>query len=258
MSSSQTITRNIDFGSDYLSRLDIYLPHDKVGDRAVRPVIVYLYGGRWTYGSKNDYRFAAEAFTSLGYIVVIPDYIKYPAAKFPAWQKDVARAIAWTHNNIALYGGDPHELFVLGHSAGAQIGALLAADDEYLHNEGGSRNWIKAFAGLAGPYDFTPDEADLKDMFGPPARYAYMKPGNYIDGAQPPMLLLWGRNDSTVRESNISRLAAILQKTQSRYLVKYYDDTDHYDIAAALSIPARDRAPVVKDVNDFFRSYIGR
>jgi len=50
--------------------------------------------------------------------------VKYPKVKFPAWQYDAAKAVSWTHNNIAQYGGDQKQLFVLGHSAGAHIGAL--------------------------------------------------------------------------------------------------------------------------------------
>src|SRR6185312_13484382 len=102
-------------GSPYGSKLDVYMPADNASSH---PVIVFFYGGSWKNGSRSDYRFAAEAFTSRGYVVVIPDYIKYPAAKYPAWQLDGAQAVVWVHDNITRYGGDASALFVLGHSAG--------------------------------------------------------------------------------------------------------------------------------------------
>ena len=83
-----------------------------------------------------------------------------------------------------------------------------------------------------------------------------MQVTNYIDGAQAPMLLLWGKNDKLVGEINISRLSEGLKQTDSRYEIKYYDNVDHIDIVAALSIPARKRAPVVNDVDKFFKAYL--
>ena len=248
--SSQKITRNIEFGSNYNSKLDVYTPAES---KAKSPVIVFYHGGKWSFGSKNDYRFVADAFTSLGYIVVIPDYVKYPKVKFPVWQEDAAKAVVWVHNNIAKYSGDPEQIFILGHSAGGHIGALLVADNEYLAKQGGDRKWIKAFAGLAAPYNFIPDDPELVDMFGPEERYKLMHVTNYIDGKQAPMLLLWGKDDVAVGEVNIKKIAVELKKTKSNYEVKYYDGVDHIDIIAALSIAARNRAPVISDIDSFFK-----
>jgi acetyl esterase/lipase len=251
--STQKITHNIDFGSNYKSKLDIYTPSNPSKNK---PVIVFFYGGKWTFGNKEDYKFVAQAFTKLGYIVVIPDYIKYPKVKFPTWQSEGAKAVVWVHNNIAKYNGDNKKLFVMGHSAGAHIGALLATDNKYLKAEGGDRSWIKSFAGLAGPYNFTPEEDDLKNMFGPEDRYKYMNVTNYVDGKQAPMLLLWGKEDKDVGEVNILRLVPTLKKTNSNYMAKYYDNVDHIDILAAISIPARNRAPVIEDVDSFFKKLV--
>ena len=248
--SSQKIMRDIDFGSEYGSKLDVYTPADV---KPNMPVIVFFYGGKWEYGSKSDYRFAADAFTSRGYIVVIPDYVKYPKVKFPLWQADAAKAVAWVHENIGAYSGDNKNIFLLGHSAGAHIAALLATDNEYLAKTGGSNAWVKAFAGLAGPYDFVPEEPDLKDMFGPPARYNKMRVTSYIDGKEPPMLLLWGRDDKDVGEQNITKLEKALKARGGKYEVKFYDGVDHIYIVGALSSLAKWRAPVIDDIDKFFR-----
>lgn len=246
---SQKVIADMDFGSKYNSKLNIYLPKNT---KESNPVIVFFYGGKWEDGSKDDYRFVADAFTELGYIVVIPDYVKYPQVKFPEWQYDAAKALAWTHNNISKYKGNAKELFVIGHSSGAHIGALLTVDNKYLAAEGGNRNWIKAFAGIAGPYHFIPEEDDLKDMFGPQQNYKYMHVTNYIDGKQPPMLLLWGKKDTIVGEININNMLPQLQETNSLYQVKYYDDLDHISIISSLTRYKRNKSKIYEDINSYF------
>jgi len=108
---------------------------------------------------------------------------------------------------------------------------------------------------MAGPYHFTPEEPDYKDMFGPPDRYKHMQVTTYIDGKEPPMLLLWGEDDKTVGEENIINLKKGLDKTGGKYEIKYYPGVDHIDIVAAMAQLAKGRAPVINDVNNFFKSY---
>ncbi|MEC8484521.1 MAG: alpha/beta hydrolase, partial [Pseudomonadota bacterium] len=181
--------------------MDIYVPSSAKAERA--PVLVFFYGGRWTDGSKEMYPFVAKTFLDLGYVVVIPDYRKYPDVKFPAFVEDGAQAVAWTLDNVAEYHGDSSRLFIMGHSAGAHIGALISADERYLAQLNHSTQNIKALAGLSGPYDFVPEEEDLKDMFGPPDQYPQMTVTNFIEGNEPPMLLLWGKEDELVGQRNI-------------------------------------------------------
>jgi len=250
--SDQKIFRDIGFGSAYGSKLDVYRPDDRL---QTHPVIVFFYGGAWKSGEKSAYRFVADAFTKRGYVVVIADYVKYPRVKYPAWQDDAAKAVVWAHENIIRYGGDASNLFVMGHSAGAHIGAMLVTDNEYLARNGGDKSWVRAFAGLAGPYDFVPDEKDYIDMFGPPERYPLMQVANYVDGRQPPMLLLWGKDDKTVGEVNITRLVSAIRDKGGLFKVKYYDGVDHIDIIAALTRIERDKAPVLDDVDLWFKKY---
>lgn len=162
------MTREYDwpYGPDPAQKLDLYVPADIQGQQL--EVIVFLYGGRWTNGAKQDYRFIGDTLTRKGFIVVIPDYRKYPAVRFPVFVEDVAKALAWVADHITEHHGNPTRVHLIGHSAGALIGALLATDSHYLANEGKNRSsLIHDFVGLSGPYAFTPDEPDLEDMFGP-------------------------------------------------------------------------------------------
>ena len=107
---------DIPYGPFPRQKLDVYQPcHAKPDAR----VVIFIYGGEWQVGQKGDYRFAAEALTSRGFIAVVPDYRLYPNVTFPAFVDDAAKAVRWTHDNIARFGGDPSHLYLMGHSAGA-------------------------------------------------------------------------------------------------------------------------------------------
>jgi len=244
------VTQNISYGAAPWQKLDIYQPPPTDADQPHK-VIVFFYGGRWTFGSKNDYRFVGSAFAKRGYIVVIPDYSKYPAVKFPAFVQDGAKALAWTADHIGNYGGDAGQLYVMGHSAGAHIGALLAADPAYLQAEGKDRaRVIAGFIGLAGPYDFTLDTDDLRDMFGPPQNYSRMQVTTFIDGRQPPMLLLYGDADKEVARYNLDRLVERIHQKGGCVQTIIYPGVTHIGLVGAISDFGSD-APVIDDTVDF-------
>ena len=167
--------------------------------------------------------------------------------------EDGAKALAWIYDNISAYYGNPDRIHLSGHSSGAHIAALLAADARYLADQGKSRSLvIRDFAGLAGPYAFTPDEPDLKDIFGPPKNYPNMQVTTFIDGQQPPMLLLYGDADTTVRYSNLAKLEERIKETGGLVQSIVYPDVGHIGLAAALSWFNLHDASVVRDMARFF------
>jgi acetyl esterase/lipase len=246
------VIRDVPYGPRPWQKLDIYVPEN--AENKNLDVVVFFYGGRWTSGAKEDYRFAGTAFAGRGFITVIPDYRKYPDVKFPAFVANGAKAVAWTYDHIAAYGGDKTRIHLAGHSAGAHIGALIAADPRYLAAEGKKRaDVVHDFAGLAGPYDFVPDEPDLMDMFGPPANYPRMQVTSFIDGRQPPMLLLYGDADTTVKRENLDLLEARIREKGGCVRSIIYPDINHIAILVALSWAGSRRAPVADDMAKFFR-----
>jgi acetyl esterase/lipase len=239
------------YGSELLQKLDVYIPANTMEKQL--DVLVFFYGGRWTYGAKEDYRFVAATFVKEGFIVVIPDYRKYPQVRFPVFVEDGARALAWVSDHIVEWHGDPARIHVVGHSAGAHIGALLAADPHYLADVGKDRSLtVHDFAGLAGPYAFTPDEPDLEDMFGPASNYPSMQVPTFIDGTQPPMLLLYGNKDTAVKLANLERLEQRINQRGGCVRSRIYPNADHTDLIEALSWWNRQRVPVAEDITKFF------
>lgn len=246
------IVTDIPYGTGAGDRLDIYVPPHPA-DKSL-DVVVFLYGGRWSSGAKEDYRFVGTAFSERGFITVIPDYRKYPDVKFPAFVEDSAKAVSWIYDHIEAYGGDPQRIHLAGHSAGAHIGALIATDPRYLAALGKKRSdVIQDFAGLAGPYSFTPDEPDLMDIFGPPGNYPKMQATSFIDGEQPPMLLLWGDKDTTVKRYNLEKLESRIKEKGGCGRSIIYSNIDHVDILVALSWAGKRGANVADDMAKFFR-----
>lgn len=251
--SNAKIKEDISYGSKDWQKLDIYIPGNP--QKSKLPVITFFYGGRWSEGSKDLYRFIGKAFNDKGYIVVIADYSKYPSVKFPVFVNDAAAAIAWTYRNIDQYGGDNKNIFVSGHSSGAHIGALALADTRYLKEFDLTPDIVTAFAGIAGPYDFVPQAEDLKDMFGPPEQYPQMQVTSFIDGSEPPMLLLWGEKDTAVAERNHKLLSEKIREQDGDVEVKTYKDINHVEIVAALTWFWPYKTPVYQDILSFFEKH---
>jgi dipeptidyl aminopeptidase/acylaminoacyl peptidase len=114
---------------------------------------------------------------------------------------------------------------------------------------------IAGMIGLSGPYDFLPlEDADLQDMFGPPERYPDSQPIHFARSGAPPMLLVHGLADRTVRPRNSINLAAALQARGVAVRLKTYPGVDHADTVAALSVPARRRASTLAEVAAFVQA----
>lgn len=174
--------------------LDVYRPRDAA--RAA-PTVVFFYGGAWKRGARAQYRFVGERLAQAGMLAIVADYRTYPRAGFPAFMSDAADAVAWARGHARDYGGDPQHLFVMGHSAGAQIAGLLGADAAYLSKVGMRPRDLTGVIGLAGPYDFVVG-SEYAPIFGPPSQWPKAQTVNYVDGDEPPFLLVHGDADRVV------------------------------------------------------------
>jgi acetyl esterase/lipase len=240
---------DIIYGPDARQRLDVYVP-DRPSPRP-RPLVVFWHGGRWRFGDKADYRFVGAALTELGMVAVVPNYRLYPQVKMPGFMDDAARAALWAAAHARDHGASDR-LYLMGHSAGSHLAALVALDPRYFAAAGGPRPSIAGVIGLSGPYDFLPlREADVRDMFGPPDLYPESQPVNFVSTGAPPMLLVHGQKDDTVWPKNSRNMATALRACGIPATLKLYPHLTHADTVAALSLPARGRAPTLADIADF-------
>lgn len=140
---AQRLTRDIPYVENGHKRhvLDVYAPEQPAGN--MLPVIFWIHGGGWQAGDKSDVALKPKALTERGFVFVSTNYRLLPEVKMEELICDVARSIGWVHKNIARYGGDATRIFLGGHSAGAQLAALLCVDDRYLKREGVPFNVLK-------------------------------------------------------------------------------------------------------------------
>ena len=230
--------------------LDLHCPARASG----APLVVFFYGGKWTDGKRGWYRFVGDTLAQRGIAVAIPDYRHYPSVRFPDFMEDAASAVAWARAHAGECGADPQRLFLAGHSSGAHIAMLLATDARYLARAGLEPGALAGAIGMAGPYDFLPSEdRDIAGTFGPPSRYPESQPVNFVDGDEPPTLLLHGVGDRRVWLQNSERLAQRLRDARVPVTLKTYPGVSHAEIVLALSTQFRGRAPTLEDVLSFVR-----
>ncbi len=238
--------RGIAYGTDPRQTLDVYVPK---ATGTERPVVVFIYGGSWSSGTRDGYRFVGRALAAQGFVVVIPDYRLVPQVRFPGFVEDGAAAVRWAETNAKRFGGDGARIVLMGHSAGAHIAALLALDERWL---GADRRAVKGFVGLAGPYDFLPlDPGAAQNALGNWPRPAETQPITYAGAGDPPVLLLAGADDTTVKPRNSTALAETLTAAGVDATVTIYPKVGHIGIVTALSEPFRGKAPVLADTAAF-------
>jgi predicted esterase len=249
---------NLAYGADPRQQLNVFLPHpaDHAPPTEGYPVVIFFYGGSWNFGAKEDYRFIGEAMASRGILTIIADYRLYPQVRFPDFLDDCAMAVHWVDLHLSEYHGNPHQLFVMGHSAGAYNAAMLALDARWLNKQGLSPSMLKGWIGLAGPYNFLPIEnEDVKPVFFHPNYPSDTQPIDFVTASAPRTFLGVSQSDDLVSpERNTQKLAARLRSQGVPLTYKEYSSTSHTTLIGAFARPLRFLAPVMNDVVDFVQT----
>ena len=227
--------------------LDLYAPETP---RADGKAVIFFYGGSWDSGKKEDYLFVGQALAARGITCMIADYRLYPEVRFPAFVEDGAQATRWAVDKVGV-----ENLFLMGHSAGAEIAAMLAVNTPFLANVGVDRMKLRGLIGLAGPYDIVPmTSAKLIDIFGS-ATDPQTQPLAYAKSPLPPALLMHGTTDDTVYPRNSEKLAAAWRAAGAPVELKLLPGVSHIDIVAAFSDFLHKRATSREDVVDYIDTH---
>jgi len=249
------IVRDVAYGPGARHRLDIYRPRapDTGPDSGKgKPVVVFFYGGSWAEGSKAGNAWVGATLARQGYVVVIPDYRIYPAARWPDFIEDNAAAVKWARDHARAYGGDPARLVLMGHSAGAFDAASLAVDRRWLAAVGlEPQRDIAAVIGLSGPYNLLPYSCRMKWIYGAREQWADARPINHVDGRSPPMLLLTGELDSSAHPWDSDQLADKVRAHGGRAEVVHYPGFGHSDTLDALLPAGGGPSPVLAEIRRF-------
>ncbi len=145
---AQELTSNIAYAEPALERqvLDVY----SVKGAKNKPVVFWIHGGGWQAGDKTSVQIKPPAFVDKGFVFVSTNYRLLPNVDMETIVRDVAKSIHWVHDHIADHGGDSKQMFIMGHSAGAQLAALICTDDRYLKAEGVSLSIVKGCVPVDG------------------------------------------------------------------------------------------------------------
>lgn len=240
---------SVDYAPDRGLGLDVYRARGAGTERV--PVVVFFHGGAWKRGERAQYRFVGHRLAQNGLLAIVADYRTWPRAGFPAFVGDAADAVAWARAHAAEYGGDPARLFLMGHSAGAQIAALLGTDAHYLQDRGMDAAALGGVIGLSGPYDFVIGE--YAPIFGPPSQWPDAQAVNFVGGDEPPFLLVHGDRDRVVEFRDSAELQARLVAAGGAARLVRIAGGGHSAPLAGLYDPARSPA-VLPALLDFMRS----
>lgn len=239
-----TVTEDVPYGDLPRQTMDIYRP-------VVEPtehVIVFVYGGAWRKGEKDEYKFVAQALASEGHTVVIPDYRLYPAVKFPEFVTDVAAAISALDFSDLLQDAGHRKIVVMGHSSGAHTAALIASDPQYLAATGVS---VSALIAIAGPYDLPMTNTEVTDVFADVDHHDKVKPLRLVTDQHPRTLLIHGADDKRVKPEHTQRYFRALESSGIEVEKLMLDDAGHAESIAGLAAPLDRFNPIKETIQAF-------
>ncbi len=223
--------------------LDVYTPRKAAGP-AKQPVVVFIHGGSWNSGSKNLYWFIGRRLAKQGVVAVLINYQLSPAVRVPTMADDCAQAVRWTSQHIADYGGDPDRIFVMGHSAGGGLAALLATNDQLFTKLGLPKNPVKGAilddpAGLdmfdyLTKMEYPNDQQYLIPYGKDPAVWREVSPMYYVSDHTPPMLMYSGGRTYPSITNSSRRFDQRLQEHKIKHDYKILPGKKHVPMATQL------------------------
>ena len=211
------------------------------------PTVVFFHGGNWRSYKKENYRFVADTLCSMKVNVLIPDLLKYPEYRFVSILESASSLMDWLLDFLDIR----KDIFLMGHSSGAQIAALIALNNELSNHE---RN-IAGMIGLSGPYDFFPfSDSDHWDLFGPEANYPSSQPVNFVNNLSPELYLLHGASDQRVRRGNSKSLMEKQLAAGGSASREVYPNMGHADTILSFSRLHRRKNRLVRDIQYFINT----
>lgn len=271
---AQKLASNIPYVENGHKRhvLDIYTP-EKPAAKSL-PVMFWIHGGGWQAGDKNDVALKPKVLVERGFVFVSTNYRLLPEVGMAELMGDVAKSLGWVYRNIARHGGDPRRIFVGGHSAGAQVAALLSTDERYLMKEGVPFGVLKGCVPVDGDtYDIpkiimTAEHRQAlyggkmftfghRQKFGnDPEKHVDFSAVTHVAKGKgiPPFLLLYFAGNPDTR-AQAERLGAVLRAAEIPVKVYGKGDSNHSRLNDDLGKPGD---PATQELFKFLDALTGR
>lgn len=230
------VMHHLAYGQDARQQLDLYIPMDDSEQQQLKPVILFIHGGSWQSGSKEDYLFVGESFSKAGYVTAIMNYRLAPQHKYPDYVRDTALALRWLTDHAKEYGADPEQMIVMGHSAGGFNGVEAVNNQRWLDEVNVPVKHIKAVIGIAGPYSFNFHNFDnARAAFDANSSPDDVMPDRHVRADAPPHLLLVASADDTVKADNAFKMAKALRDKNIPVQMKFIQGASHISIMASVA-----------------------
>ena len=255
------VSKDILYGDEPLQDLDIYYPKPLAQAMKTNttikqeyPMVVFVHGGSWESGSKEEYAFVGQSLAQAGYVTAVINYRKAPEHVYPDYVEDTAQAIAWSYKNAKRFHANPERFAVVGHSAGAFNAVAAIANEDFLKPYGIKPTDISAVIGIAGPYSYDFRKFSSVTAFAADATPDEVMPDRQIKGAQPPYLLLTAEKDKVVYATNTIKMTQALKAAGVTVQTSEIKGASHATSIGAMAPPLR----WVNDVRAQVLSYLDK
>jgi acetyl esterase/lipase len=259
-------------GGGYKQQLDLYLPATKGF-----PAIIFIHGGSLTSGDRKGdpkeepYEAIASHFIEVGIGCAVISYRLGTQNKWPAMADDVATAFAWIKKNIGRYGGLSNKIFLVGHSSGAYLTAVVSSDEKYLRKFGYALSDISGcvpMGALLHPcldleelsndklnqfFERARQRDEYESIFQTPEIYRDADPYYHINKNMPPFLVLIAEaeqiNPPILGQAN--QFVEEMKKMGQNARIEILKDRKHYTALQKMTEP---NDPTFNLIVDFIRS----
>lgn len=240
-------------GGDTELQLDLYTPE---GLSEPAPGLIFIHGGGWRSGKRQDYALYTSRFARHGYVVATVSYRLREAGYFPNSVEDVKAAVRWMRANAAEINVDPDRIAAIGGSAGGHLAMMLGYTSDVPELEGSGGNpgvssAVQAVVNIYGPVDFSVyPERDhrlvttyLQGRYEERTEiYELASPITHVDPSDPPTLIIHGTLDTLVPVTQSDLLA---EKFQELGMAYWYDRIDGWPHAMDVANPVNARVEQV-------------
>lgn len=227
------VQRDVSYGPDARNVMDIYAPQDAAG----APVVLFIHGGSWQGGDKDGHKFVGESLARAGYVTGVMSYRLAPQNVYPSYVQDAAQALKVLRAEARAFGGNPDNLFVMGHSAGGFNAVEMVVNARWLTEANVPVSSIRGVIGVAGPYSFDFRSFQSAVAFPKGATPDEVMPDRHVRADAPPHLLLVAQNDDTVAPQNGVNMERALRAAGVPVELKVLPRVGHITIIAAMARP---------------------
>jgi arylformamidase len=225
----------IQYGETEVEHLDLYRSQQKNA-----PIHIYIHGGAWRGGNGSGLKaYNARKFIERGVMYIAPDYALATDANGSLYPmvEQLRKAVAWTYQNAAKFGGNPDSIYISGHSAGGHLGGVLITTDWSEYNL--PDDVIKAAFLSSGMYDLYPVSLSSRNEY---VAFTHkmvknLSPINHISQISIPVILAYGTQESPEFQRQSKAFAKALEKQSKEVELHVLDGYNHFEIIIALGNP---------------------